>query len=142
MATATSSSGTGPGNERGRLARQRGGGCRRRGRLEAAATVEDLDRQAVPVQPQKPPPVGDSNLEDRGGMRLFVMGDDDAVFVTDSLVRNLRKYDHNQMYYIGSLSESHLQNICFSYGMPYSGGGFAISYPFSPLILSSPRLEL
>lgn len=59
------------------------------------------------------------------------MGDDDTVFVTDNLIRVLRKYDHGQMYYIGSLSESHLQNIFFSYGMAYGGGGFAISYPLA-----------
>ncbi|XP_073298919.1 uncharacterized protein [Primulina huaijiensis] len=64
-------------------------------------------------------------------VRWFVMGDDDTVFVTDNLVRILNKYDHNQYYYIGSLSESHLQNIYFSYGMAYGGGGFAISYPLA-----------
>jgi hypothetical protein len=64
-------------------------------------------------------------------VRWFVMGDDDTVFVTENLVRILRKYDHNQFYYIGSLSESHLQNIFFSYGMAYGGGGFAISYPLA-----------
>lgn len=62
-------------------------------------------------------------------IRWFVMGDDDTVFVTDNLVRVLSKYDHTQYYYIGSSSESHLQNINFSYGMAYGGGGFAISYP-------------
>lgn len=64
-------------------------------------------------------------------VRWFVMGDDDTVFITDNLVRVLRKYDHTQYYYIGSLSESHLQNIFFSYGMAYGGGGFAISYPLA-----------
>ncbi|XP_076887264.1 uncharacterized protein LOC143537365 [Bidens hawaiensis] len=64
-------------------------------------------------------------------VRWFVMGDDDTVFVTDNLIRVLNKYDHNQFYYIGSLSESHLQNIFFSYGMAYGGGGFAISYPLA-----------
>ncbi|KAL5747537.1 hypothetical protein ACOSP7_024540 [Xanthoceras sorbifolium] len=64
-------------------------------------------------------------------VRWFVMGDDDTVFITENLVRVLRKYDHNQFYYIGSLSESHLQNIFFSYGMAYGGGGFAISYPLA-----------
>lgn len=64
-------------------------------------------------------------------VRWFVMGDDDTVFVRDNLVRILNKYDHNQYYYIGSLSESHLQNIYFSYGMAYGGGGFAISYPLA-----------
>ncbi|CAN4127319.1 unnamed protein product [Withania somnifera] len=64
-------------------------------------------------------------------VRWFVMGDDDTVFVTENLVRILNKYDHNQYYYIGSLSESHLQNIYFSYSMAYGGGGFAISYPLA-----------
>ncbi|KAJ6962372.1 hypothetical protein NC652_001130 [Populus alba x Populus x berolinensis] len=64
-------------------------------------------------------------------VRWFVMGDDDTFFIAENLVRILRKYDHNQYYYIGSLSESHLQNIFFSYGMAYGGGGFAISYPLA-----------
>ncbi|XP_050228236.1 uncharacterized protein LOC126677590 [Mercurialis annua] len=64
-------------------------------------------------------------------VRWFVMGDDDTVFITENLVRVLRKYDHTQYYYIGSSSESHLQNIYFSYGMAYGGGGFAISYPLA-----------
>ncbi|KAI5655437.1 hypothetical protein M9H77_32624 [Catharanthus roseus] len=64
-------------------------------------------------------------------VRWFVMGDDDTVFISENLVRVLNKYDHNQYYYIGSLSESHLQNIYFSYGMAYGGGGFAISYPLA-----------
>jgi len=69
--------------------------------------------------------------ESKKNVRWFVMGDDDTIFVTDNLIRVLRKYDHEQMYYIGSLSESHLQNIFFSYGMAYGGGGFAISYPLA-----------
>lgn len=68
-------------------------------------------------------------------VRWFVMGDDDTVFITENLLRVLKKYDHNQFYYIGSLSESHLQNIFFSYGMAYGGGGFAISYPLAKALL-------
>lgn len=67
-------------------------------------------------------------LED---VRWFVMGDDDTVFFVDNVVRVLNKYDHNQFYYIGSSSESHIQNIFFSYAMAYGGGGFAISYPLA-----------
>lgn len=66
----------------------------------------------------------------------FVMGDDDTVFVLENLVTVLSKYDHRQMYYIGSLSESHLQNIYFSYNMAYGGGGFAISYPLAKALES------
>lgn len=64
-------------------------------------------------------------------VRWFVMGDDDTVFNVDNVVRVLSKYDHNQFYYIGSSSESHIQNIFFSYAMAYGGGGFAISYPLA-----------
>ncbi|KAF3972710.1 hypothetical protein CMV_003818 [Castanea mollissima] len=64
-------------------------------------------------------------------VRWFVMGDDDTFFVPDNLVKVLQKYDHNSYYYIGSTSESHLQNIDFSYNMAYGGGGFAISYPLA-----------
>ncbi|KAL3653100.1 hypothetical protein CASFOL_002781 [Castilleja foliolosa] len=64
-------------------------------------------------------------------VRWFVMGDDDTVFVVENLLRVLSKYDHEQYYYIGSSSESHIQNILFSYTMAYGGGGFAISYPLA-----------
>lgn len=64
-------------------------------------------------------------------VRWFVLGDDDTVFVADNLVRVLQKYDHKQFYYIGSSSESHIQNIAFSYNMAYGGGGIAISYPLA-----------
>lgn len=64
-------------------------------------------------------------------VRWFVMGDDDTVFIVDNLLRVLSRYDHNQVYYIGSSSESHIQNILFSYTMAYGGGGFAISYPLA-----------
>ncbi|XP_006365158.1 uncharacterized protein [Solanum tuberosum] len=64
-------------------------------------------------------------------VRWFVMGDDDTVFFVENVVRVLSKYDHNQYYYIGSSSESHVQNIFFSYSMAYGGGGFAISYPLA-----------
>ncbi|XP_042512737.1 uncharacterized protein LOC122087621 [Macadamia integrifolia] len=64
-------------------------------------------------------------------VRWLVMGDDDTVFVVDNVVRVLSKYDHRQFYYVGSSSESHIQNIFFSYAMAYGGGGFAISYPLA-----------
>ncbi|KAJ8510768.1 hypothetical protein OPV22_001202 [Ensete ventricosum] len=64
-------------------------------------------------------------------VRWFVMGDDDTVFLPDNLARVLSRFDHRQPYYIGSLSESHLQNIYLSYNMAYGGGGFAISAPLA-----------
>jgi len=64
-------------------------------------------------------------------VRWFMMGDDDTVFIVDNVVRVLSKYDHTQFYYVGSSSESHVQNIHFSYAMAYGGGGFAISYPLA-----------
>lgn len=64
-------------------------------------------------------------------VRWFVMGDDDTVFMVDNVVSVLNKYDHRHFYYVGSSSESHVQNIHFSYAMAYGGGGFAISYPLA-----------
>lgn len=64
-------------------------------------------------------------------VRWFVMGDDDTVFVVNNVVRILSKYDHRHFYYVGSSSESHVQNMYFSYSMAYGGGGFAISYPLA-----------
>ncbi|XP_040377618.1 uncharacterized protein LOC102718635 [Oryza brachyantha] len=61
------------------------------------------------------------------GVRWFVMGDDDTVFFPDNLVDVLSRYDHTQPYYIGNPSESHIQNLIFSYGMAFGGGGFAVS---------------
>ncbi|EFJ33769.1 glycosyltransferase-like protein [Selaginella moellendorffii] len=64
-----------------------------------------------------------------GDVRWFVMGDDDTVFVPGNLAKVLAKYDHRQPYYIGSISESHFQNVDgFSTNMAYGGAGFAISY--------------
>uniref|UniRef100_A0A161XV07 Uncharacterized protein n=1 Tax=Daucus carota subsp. sativus TaxID=79200 RepID=A0A161XV07_DAUCS len=64
-------------------------------------------------------------------IRWFVMGDDDTVFMVENVVRVLSKYDHNELYYIGCISESHVQNIVFSYAMAFGGGGFALSYPLA-----------
>ncbi|CAH2039294.1 unnamed protein product [Thlaspi arvense] len=72
-----------------------------------------------------------NGTESEKNVRWIVMGDDDTVFFPENLIRVLRKYDHRQFYYIGSSSESHIQNLKFSYGMAYGGGGFAISYPLA-----------
>ncbi|KAK1263062.1 hypothetical protein QJS04_geneDACA008386 [Acorus gramineus] len=64
-------------------------------------------------------------------VRWLVMGDDDTVFVAENLVRVLNKYDHNGFYYVGSHSESHVQNVEFSFNMAFGGGGFAVSYPLA-----------
>ncbi|PVH32467.1 hypothetical protein PAHAL_9G403800 [Panicum hallii] len=61
------------------------------------------------------------------GVRWFVMGDDDTVFLPENLVHVLSQYDHRQPYYIGSPSESHIQNLIFSYGMAFGGGGHALA---------------
>lgn len=61
----------------------------------------------------------------------FVMGDDDTFFFPENAVKVLSKYDHTKMYYIGSNSETHTQNLLFSFNMAFGGGGFAISYPLA-----------
>ncbi|KAF8683657.1 hypothetical protein HU200_044586 [Digitaria exilis] len=67
--------------------------------------------------------------DDEDMPRWFVMGDDDTVFFPDNLVAVLRKYDHEEMYYVGAPSESVEQDVMHSYGMAFGGGGFAVSYP-------------
>ncbi|RWR76695.1 fringe-related family protein [Cinnamomum micranthum f. kanehirae] len=62
------------------------------------------------------------------GVRWYVMGDDDTVFVTENLVSVLGRYDHEEFYYVGGVSESVEQDVMHSYGMAFGGGGFAISY--------------
>eukprot|EP00249_Psilotum_nudum_P012442 c23787_g1_i1 orf=147-1688(+) len=67
-------------------------------------------------------------------VRWFVMGDDDTVFSADNLLRVLKKYDYNELYYIGNPSESHSSNTYFSHLMAFGGGGIAISYPLAKAI--------
>lgn len=69
------------------------------------------------------------------GVRWFVMGDDDTVFFPDNLVHVLSSYDHEQMYYIGGVSESVHQDVVHSYTMGYGGGGFAISRPLAAALV-------
>ncbi|MCO5560857.1 hypothetical protein L7F22_014477 [Adiantum nelumboides] len=67
-------------------------------------------------------------------VKWFVMGDDDTVFAAENLLQLLRKYDSNELYYIGNPSESHSSNTYFSHGMSFGGGGIAISYPLAKML--------
>ncbi|CAN4104819.1 unnamed protein product [Withania somnifera] len=64
-------------------------------------------------------------------VRWYIFGDDDTVFFMDNLVKTLGKYNHNEWYYIGSNSESYVQNTYFSFDMAFGGGGYAISRPLA-----------
>jgi hypothetical protein len=64
-------------------------------------------------------------------VRWYILGDDDTIFNVDNLVALLHKYDHSQMVYIGSPSESHSSNTHFSHSMAFGGGGIAISHPLA-----------
>ncbi|XP_059285051.1 uncharacterized protein LOC132038394 [Lycium ferocissimum] len=64
-------------------------------------------------------------------VRWYIFGDDDTVFFVDNLVKTLEKYDDNEWYYIGSNSESYVQNNYFSFDMAFGGGGYAISRPLA-----------
>ncbi|RAL52345.1 hypothetical protein DM860_007202 [Cuscuta australis] len=68
-------------------------------------------------------------------VRWFVMGDDDTVFFPENVAAVLSKYDHNQMYYVGSVSESVEQDEVHSYTMAYGGAGFAVSYPLAAALV-------
>ncbi|MCD7451324.1 hypothetical protein HAX54_010943 [Datura stramonium] len=67
-------------------------------------------------------------------VRWYIFGDDDTVFLVDNLVNTLEKYDHNEWYYIGSNSESYVQNNYFSFDMAFGGGGYAISRPLAMVL--------
>ncbi|XP_009793115.2 uncharacterized protein [Nicotiana sylvestris] len=64
-------------------------------------------------------------------VRWYIFGDDDTVFFVENLLKTLEKYDHNEWYYIGSNSESYVQNAYFSFDMAFGGGGYAISRPLA-----------
>ncbi|KDP25871.1 hypothetical protein JCGZ_22901 [Jatropha curcas] len=85
-----------------------------KGGLRSAIRVARLVKEAVDL--------------DQPDVRWFVFGDDDTVFLVENLVKTLSKYDHDQWYYIGSNSESYVQNVRYSFDMAFGGGGFAISY--------------
>lgn len=67
-------------------------------------------------------------------VRWFVFGDDDTAFFPENLLKVLSKYDHGLWYYIGSNSESYVQNTFFSFHMAFGGAGFAISYPLAKVL--------
>ncbi|PIN18335.1 Galactosyltransferase [Handroanthus impetiginosus] len=67
-------------------------------------------------------------------VRWFVFGDDDTIFFPENLVKTLSKFDHGLWYYIGTNSESFVQNKQFSYDMAFGGAGFAISYPLARVL--------
>ncbi|XP_009605991.1 uncharacterized protein [Nicotiana tomentosiformis] len=67
-------------------------------------------------------------------VRWFVFGDDDTIFFPENLVKTLSKYDHGLWYYIGSNSESFIQNKFFSFEMAFGGAGFVISYPLAKVL--------
>ncbi|KAI3965098.1 hypothetical protein MKX01_014029 [Papaver californicum] len=69
-------------------------------------------------------------------VRWFVFGDDDTVFFAENLAKTLSKYDHKLWYYIGSISETFVQNDndLSSFEMAYGGGGFAVSYSLAKVL--------
>ncbi|GBG67956.1 hypothetical protein CBR_g1075 [Chara braunii] len=67
----------------------------------------------------------------------FVLGDDDTIFCLDNLVRVLSLYDHDQMQYLGSHSESQFQATLHSFRMAFGGAGIAISYPLARALAST-----
>lgn len=75
-------------------------------------------------------------IVDRGEaeVRWYVFGDDDTVFFVDNLVQTLAKYDHDRWFYIGSNSESYMQNVKYGFDMAFGGGGFAISHSLAKVL--------
>ncbi|KAJ3682706.1 hypothetical protein LUZ60_012933 [Juncus effusus] len=91
-------------------------------------TAKSVARKARIITDTYKSILSDPNLKNQN-IRWFVFGDEDTVFFPENLIAVLRKYDHEQMYYIGSISESVEQVMEFSYKMAFGGAGFAISFP-------------
>ncbi|KAF6162997.1 hypothetical protein GIB67_021146 [Kingdonia uniflora] len=68
------------------------------------------------------------------GVRWFVFGDDDTVFVPMNVAKTLSKYEWERWWYVGSNSESYDQNVKYSFDMAFGGGGFALSYPVARVL--------
>ncbi|CAI5518738.1 unnamed protein product [Closterium sp. Naga37s-1] len=60
-------------------------------------------------------------------VRWYVMGDDDTFFSPHALAAFLQQYDHRALLYLGSASETHMQNVEFTRSMGFGGTGFAVS---------------
>ncbi|CAI5505933.1 unnamed protein product [Closterium sp. Naga37s-1] len=60
-------------------------------------------------------------------VRWYVMGDDDTFFSPHALAAFLQQYDHRALLYLGSTSETHMQNVDFTRTMAFGGAGFAVS---------------
>ncbi|CAI5986656.1 unnamed protein product [Closterium sp. NIES-64] len=60
-------------------------------------------------------------------VRWYVMGDDDTFFSPHALAAFLQQYDHRALLYLGSASETHMQNVEFTRSMGFGGAGFAVS---------------
>lgn len=69
-----------------------------------------------------------------GEVRWIVIGDDDTVFFLENLAGVLARYDWEEWYYVGGVSESAEQNAMHFFDMAYGGGGFAISYPLARVL--------
>ncbi|KAG5517527.1 hypothetical protein RHGRI_038059 [Rhododendron griersonianum] len=68
------------------------------------------------------------------GVRWYVMGDDDSIFLVDNWVDVLAKYDHTKYIYIGGHSEMIQSNVKLSFDQGFGGAGFAFSYPLASAI--------
>ncbi|CAI5469919.1 unnamed protein product [Closterium sp. Yama58-4] len=60
-------------------------------------------------------------------VRWYVMGDDDTFFSPRAIAAFLQQYDHRAPLYLGSTSETHMQNVDFTRTMAFGGAGFAVS---------------
>ncbi|XP_057768665.1 uncharacterized protein LOC130988715 [Salvia miltiorrhiza] len=72
-----------------------------------------------------------------GGVRWFVMADDDTVVFVENLVEVLRRYDHRKYLYIGMNAETHASNVMHSFDMAFGGAGYALSYPLAKALAAN-----
>lgn len=95
--------------------------------LRSAVRIARICKELIQILDQE------SSLHN-GDVRWIVLGDDDTFFFTENLIKTLAKYNWEQFYYIGGLSESMEQNSLNSFGMAFGGAGFALSYPLAKVL--------
>ncbi|XP_059663833.1 uncharacterized protein LOC132309556 [Cornus florida] len=99
---------------------------------EDTSRYKEYDKHAMPFAIRMLRVIQETfEAENRGGVRWYVMADDDTLLVIDNLVDVLKKYDHTKYYYIGTNSECVSSNFHNSFEMAFGGAGYALSYPLA-----------
>ncbi|XP_052206801.1 uncharacterized protein LOC127811111 [Diospyros lotus] len=93
--------------------------------------LEVESKHVAPIMVRMVHAIWETFREGGEGVRWYIMGFDDSVFMPENWVHVLSKYDHTKYYYIGGYSETSISNLWYSFEQAFGGGGFALSYPLA-----------